>query len=191
MTTAIGPEMVKRVREQSQTLFSKVGSLYSSRENFSLTPALKETFTSKLNAKPRQAKGLDLPLMHWERLADFIAQHQFLLRAGQRIYRSRRKLATAAMSVLAVMLAYHVVFAANGMVAYQRKRAEHHKFQQEILRLQQENSHISERVRELKSDPRAIEREAREQLKYARPGEVVYISPEAPSKSSTATAQKR
>jgi len=129
--------------------------------------------------------------MNWERLAEFIEQHPFLLRAGARIYGARRKLATAAMSVLVVVLAYHVVFAANGMVAYQRKRAEHEKLRQDILRLQQENDRISRRVRELKSDPRAIEREAREQLKYARPGEVVYISPEAPSKPSTATAQKR
>jgi len=129
--------------------------------------------------------------MDWERLADFMAQHQLLLRAGEWIYESRRKLATAAMSVLVVMLAYHVVFAANGMVAYQRKRAEHEKLQQDILRLQQENNRISQRVRELKSDPRAIEREAREQLKYARPGEVVYISPEPKPQTSTATAQKR
>jgi len=129
--------------------------------------------------------------MDWERLADFIAQHQLLLRAGECLYRARRKLATAAMSVLVVMLAYHVVFAANGMVAYQRKRAEHHKLQQEILRVQEENNHISQRVRELKSDPRAIEREAREQLKYARPGEVVYVSPETQPQGSTATAQKR
>lgn len=130
-------------------------------------------------------------MLDWERLADFIAQHRFLLQTGQRIYQSRRKLATAAMSVLVVMLAYHVVFAANGMIAYQHKRSDHHKLQQEILRLQQENDRISLRVRELKSDPRAIEREAREQLKYARPGEVVYISPETQPQSSTATAQKR
>ena len=129
--------------------------------------------------------------MDWERLAEFIAQHHFLLRAGQRIYESRRKLATVAMSVLVVMLAYHVVFAANGMVAYQRKRAEHEKLRQDILRLQQENERISGRVRELKSDPRAIEREAREQLKYARPGEVVFISPATRPQNSTATAQKR
>jgi len=93
--------------------------------------------------------------------------------------------------VLVVMLAYHVVFAANGMIAYQRKRSDHHKLQQEILRLQQENDRISLRVRGLKSDPRAIEREAREQLKYARPGEVVYISPETQPQSSGATAAKR
>ena len=130
-------------------------------------------------------------MLDWERLADFIAQHRFLLRTGQRIYESRRKLATAAMSVLVVVLAYHVVFAANGMIAYQHKRSDHHKLQQEILRLQQENDRISLRVRKLKSDPRAIEREAREQLKYARPGEVVYISPETQPQSSGATAATR
>jgi len=129
--------------------------------------------------------------MDWERLADFFAQHRLLLRAGEWIYESRRKLATAAMSVLVMMLAYHVVFAANGMVAYQRKRAEQHKLQQDILRLQQDNDRISQRVRELKSDPRAIEREAREQLKYARPGEVVYISPEPKSQRPATSAQTR
>jgi cell division protein FtsB len=103
----------------------------------------------------------------------------------------RRKLATTGMLLLVVMLAYHVVFGANGMVAYQHKRSENQKLQQEILRLQQENSRIYERVRELKSDPRAIEREAREQLKYARPGEVVYIAPETAGPSSPSNAQKR
>jgi cell division protein FtsB len=130
-------------------------------------------------------------MLDWERLADFIAQHRLLLRAGGRLYEARRKLATAGMSVLVVMLAYHVVFGANGMVAYQHKRGERHKLQQDILRLEQENGRISQRVRELKSDPRAIEREAREQLKYARPGEVVYVAPEPRPQSSNATAQKR
>jgi len=56
MTTAIGPEMVKLLREQSQTLFSKVGSFCWLRVNFRLTPALKETFTNKLNAEALRAK---------------------------------------------------------------------------------------------------------------------------------------
>jgi cell division protein FtsB len=129
--------------------------------------------------------------MLWERLADCIAQHQFLLRGAERVYGARRKLATAAMSLLVVMLAYHVVFGANGMVAYRHKRAENRKLQEDILRLEQENGRISRKVRELKTDPKAIEREAREQLKYARPGEVVYVAPEPPPQSSAATAQKR
>ena len=130
-------------------------------------------------------------MVDWERLADFIAQHRLLLHAGAWLYGARRKLATAGMLLLVVMLGYHVVFGANGMMAYQRKRGENQKLQQDVLRLQQENDRVSRRVRELKTDPKAIEREAREQLKYARPGEVVYVAPEPRPPSSTATAQTR
>ena len=130
-------------------------------------------------------------MLDWERLEEFIRRHPLLLHAGAWIYGARRTLATCAMMLLTIMLGYHVVFGANGMVAYQHKRAENQKLQQDILRIEQENERISRRVRELKSDPRAIEREAREQLKYARPGEVVYISPEASRQDSAATAQKR
>jgi len=122
-------------------------------------------------------------------LLDFIARRPALLHAGERIFAARRKLATWGMSLLVVMLAYHVVFGVNGMVAYHNKRAENQKLQQDVLRLQQENDRVSRRVRELKTNPKAIEREAREQLKYARSGEVVYIAPELPQNSST--AQKR
>lgn len=125
-------------------------------------------------------------MLNWERLADFIAGRKTLLHAGERLFGARRKLATAAMSLLVLMLAYHVVFGVNGMMAYQRKRGENQKLQQDILRLQQENERVSRRVRELRTDPKAIEREAREQLKYARSGEVVYVAPEPPS----ATVQK-
>jgi len=130
-------------------------------------------------------------ILDGERLADFIAKHPRLLNAGAWIYAARRPLATSAMLLLTIMLGYHVVFGANGMVAYQHKRLENQKLLQDILRLEQENGRISRRVRDLKSDPRAIEREAREQLKYARPGEVVYISPEASGQNPAATAQKR
>ena len=130
-------------------------------------------------------------MLDWERLAEFITQHSILLHTGEWLFSARRKLATTGMLLLVIVLAYHVVFGANGMVAYQHKRAENHKLQQEILHLQRENDRIAERTRELKSDPRAIEREAREQLKYARPGEVVYVAPEASAPTSSATAQKR
>jgi cell division protein FtsB len=90
----------------------------------------------------------------------------------------RRKLATIAMAAVAILLAFHVVFGTNGMVAYGKKRAEHRAVQLEVERLERENQILSERNRSLKSDPGAIEREAREQLRYAKPGEVILIFPE-------------
>ena len=91
----------------------------------------------------------------------------------------RTRLATAAVGVLAVWLLVHVMFGANGMVVYRTKRAEYQNLQKEIGRLQKENDQYSEQVHQLKTDPKRIEKEAREQFHYARPGEVVYVSPES------------
>jgi cell division protein FtsB len=106
-------------------------------------------------------------------------------------YRFRRKLATAGVAVLACWLAIHVLFGANGMVVYQKKRAEFRALQQETERVQKENEKILERVKALKSDPSTIEKEAREQLRYAKPGEVVYVLPAPQGRPDTATAQQR
>jgi cell division protein FtsB len=111
--------------------------------------------------------------------------------ASRWLYDSRRKLATAGVAALAILLAYHVVFGANGMMIYTKKRAEYRKLNTDIEQLQQENQRLQKRVDELKHDPKAIEKEAREQLKYARPGEVVY-STAAPANQppASATAKK-
>ncbi|MBV9086402.1 MAG: septum formation initiator family protein [Acidobacteriaceae bacterium] len=104
--------------------------------------------------------------------------------------RWRSTLATAGVALLALFLALHVVFGTNGMLTYQRKRAESKQLQKDIERLQEENLRITQRIRELKSDPKAIEREAREQLRYARPGEVIYSVPETRGATANATAHK-
>jgi phosphoglucomutase len=57
----LAAEMVARrrkpLREQMQFLFGKVGSFYPLRENFRLTPEVKEQFTSKLKAESREFFG--------------------------------------------------------------------------------------------------------------------------------------
>ncbi len=76
----------------------------------------------------------------------------------------------------------HAMFGANGMVIYRQKRAEMQALQSEVERLQKENNQYVDQIRSLKSDPAAIEKEAREQLRYARPGEVVLVAPDPPPK---------
>jgi cell division protein FtsB len=99
-------------------------------------------------------------------------------------YGARRKLGTVAIGLLAGWMFLHVMFGPNGMVVYQRKRAEYRK-------LQQENQRFTEQVKALKSDPKAIEKAAREELRYARPGEVVYVVPSATREHpATKTAEK-
>jgi cell division protein FtsB len=75
----------------------------------------------------------------------------------------------------------HVMFGANGMVVYRQKRAEYHSLQKELDSLQKENDRYNREINGLKTDPAAIEKEAREQLHYVRPGEVVYVAPPAPA----------
>jgi cell division protein FtsB len=88
-----------------------------------------------------------------------------------------RRLATTAVVVLTVWLFLHVMFGANGMVVYRQKRAEQENLQREIDGLQKENDHYSGQIKGLKTDPKTIEKEAREQLHYTRPGEVIYVAP--------------
>jgi cell division protein FtsB len=83
-------------------------------------------------------------------------------------------LAIGGVALLAGMLAAHVVFGANGMITYMHKRMEYRKLQGEIQQLQQENNSLQQQVNRLRSDPEAIEKEAREKLRYARPGETIY-----------------
>jgi cell division protein FtsB len=100
-----------------------------------------------------------------------------------------RRLGTAAVLLLTVGLLLHALFGANGMVVYRQKRAEMQSIQKDAERLQIENDQYVERIRGLKTDHRAIEKEAREQLHYTRPGEFVYIAPEPPQKPPTARAK--
>jgi cell division protein FtsB len=89
-----------------------------------------------------------------------------------------RRLGTGAAVVLIAALLLHAMFGANGMVVYRQKRADMLSMQKEVERLQRENNEYADRIKALKSDPAAIEKEAREQLHYTRRGEVVYVAPE-------------
>ena len=94
------------------------------------------------------------------------------------LYNIRRRLATGAVAVLTVWLFAHVMFGANGMVVYRQKKTEYQTLQKEIEGLQKENDRYTQQVKSLQApDPNTIEKEAREQLHYARPGEVVYVAP--------------
>lgn len=97
--------------------------------------------------------------------------------------RAWRPAATALAILLTLALGWHVVNGKDGVSVWEQKRQEDKQLKQEIDRLQQENQRLSVRVNRLKSDPDAIEHEAREKLHYARPGEVIYNLPPDPGTS--------
>jgi cell division protein FtsB len=112
---------------------------------------------------------------------------QFVLQAAEEyqpvVHRAlslRRKLGTVLAAVLAVWIFFHVVLGANGALAYGNKRTEYKTLEKDVDNLQEQNEQLRKHIEALKGDPAAIEREAREQLHYARPGEIVYVAPAPP-----------
>jgi cell division protein FtsB len=92
-----------------------------------------------------------------------------------------RKVATGAAALLALAMGYHVIFGQNGLTAYQQKRQDAQALEHQLHSLQRENDLLKGHVDRLQSDPSAIEHQAREELHYTRPGEVIYTLPTAPS----------
>jgi cell division protein FtsB len=109
--------------------------------------------------------------------------------AVQKLFGWRRRIATGGVAVLTTMLLVHVVWGDNGALDYSKKRSEYKKLDQELQDLQKENERLQTNIKGLRTDPKVIEKEAREQLKYARPGEVIYTLP-APKPAETNSAKK-
>lgn len=103
---------------------------------------------------------------------------------GTRLYGLRRRIATGAIAVATCLLLAHVMFGANGMMVYKQKRNEYLALQKQIAQVRGENEKVTQQIQGLQSDTKAIEKEAREQLGYAKPGEFVYVKP-APAKPET------
>jgi len=99
-----------------------------------------------------------------------------------------RRIATVAAAGLAIAVGYHVVFGQNGLTAYQQKNHDAKTLDGQLKSLQRENEQLKAHVERLQNDPSAIEHQAREELHYTRPGEVIYTLPAAPSSSKTNSA---
>ncbi len=122
------------------------------------------------NANPRRSAAATSRI--WQRVAQ--------------LYAGRRKIATVCAALVALAVGYHVVFGQNGLIAYQQKRMDTKTLDGELKSLERENDQLKGHVDRLERDPDAIEHQAREELHYTRPGEVIYTLPA--SAGSTAKA---
>ncbi len=100
----------------------------------------------------------------------------------QRVRISRNVLLILILVCLALIV--HEIFGEHGLLALRRQRREFESLEREIQQLQQQNQKLEQQIKALKSDPKAIEKLAREQMRLARPGEIIYTLPEKdPDKS--------
>ena len=80
-------------------------------------------------------------------------------------------------------LLVHDVFGPHGFLAMRRTQKEIEQIRDQIGKVNEENKSLAEQVNSLKSDPRSIERIAREEMGLARPGELIFKLPDT-AKSS-------
>src|SRR5215469_10090890 len=96
-----------------------------------------------------------------------------------------RRVATVGAAALAIGLGYHVVFGQNGLTAYRQKSRDAKMLDSQLKSLEHENELLKGHVERLQNDPNAIEHQAREELHYTRPGEVIYTLPASSGSSGS------
>jgi cell division protein FtsB len=111
-------------------------------------------------------------------------------RAAEFFRRAWRQAGTAVAVVLAALLMWHVINGQHGLSVWHQNHTQDRELQKQINDIQQENAQLRKQIDRLKSDPDAIEHEAREKLHYAKPGEVIYTLPDSPD-SAQPTGQSK
>jgi cell division protein FtsB len=93
------------------------------------------------------------------------------------------------LGVALLALAIQDVFGAHGFLAMRRTQKEMEQLRGDIARLNHENGALAGQVKSLQTDPRAIERLARD-MGMARPGEIIFKLPPAVPGSATPPAKQ-
>jgi cell division protein FtsB len=103
-----------------------------------------------------------------------------------------RKNARQILGLALFALLVHDIFGAHGFIAMRRTQKEIEQVREQIGKLNNENKSLSSQVNSLKTDPKAIERIAREEMGLARPGEIIYKLPDSakPGDPQKADSQK-
>jgi len=82
-----------------------------------------------------------------------------------------------------LLVAIHDVFGSHGWMAMRQTQKQIDGLRLEIGRLNKENTALTTQVHSLRSDPKAVERIAREEMGLARPGEMIFKLPAEGEKS--------
>ena len=90
-----------------------------------------------------------------------------------------KKNARQILGLALLALLVHDVFGAHGLIAMRRTQRDIAQIREQIGKINDENRSLSGQIVSLKSDPKAIERIAREEMGLARPGELIFKLPDA------------
>jgi cell division protein FtsB len=79
------------------------------------------------------------------------------------------------------------VFGAHGLMAMHRSKVQMQAIEAKIDKLDQENRDLQQRIENLKTNPSAIEKIARDRMGLARPGELIFRLPDTKSGQTSAS----
>jgi cell division protein FtsB len=94
------------------------------------------------------------------------------------------RIAIGVFGLMTIAMLLLAVFDERGALALQERRQELEKLNKEIEKAIEDNNAYRKTIEQLRYDPKAIERLAREELKLVKPGEIMIELPDtsAPSK---------
>ena len=90
-----------------------------------------------------------------------------------------RKNALQILGLALFALLVHDVFGPHGFIAMRRTQKEIDQIREQIVKMNDENKSLTDQVNSLKTDPKSIERIAREEMGLARPGEMIFKLPDS------------
>jgi len=112
---------------------------------------------------------------------------------GMQLRKFLRQNAAAFLWTGLALLVVQDVFGTHGVLAMRRSQREAGEIRKEIQKLNDENRQLQDRVKDLKSDPQAIEEIARKEMGLAKPGELIFKLPvkQAPATAETESTGKK
>ena len=97
--------------------------------------------------------------------------------AEEKIRSLIRQYGRGLLGLLVLVMIVHDVFGTHGFLAMRRTQNEIKKVKADLDALSKENAVLEQEVKDLNSDPRLIEKIARDDLGLARPGEIIIRIP--------------
>ncbi len=94
----------------------------------------------------------------------------------------KKKIFVLGVACLLLIMVFTAVFGKKGVMDLRRSRRELAAQADRIRALEAERDRLAAEIRRLETDPRAVEKAAREKLGLAAPGEKVVVDPAAPVK---------
>ena len=88
------------------------------------------------------------------------------------------RIALVVFGILTVAMLVLAMFNDKGALQVHAQSKKLTQVQAGISRIERENQQLNEEIQALRTDPKAIEKLAREELKLVKPGEVVLVTPE-------------